>query len=56
MLEYNKGIMLLRHDKREWLKGCTVDYRVDSEGNHAIQMLMVGEKREDSKESRSVWF
>ena len=35
LLEHDRGIML-RYDKREWFKGCIVEYRLGREGNHAI--------------------
>lgn len=50
MLEHDKRIMLLRYDKREWLRGCVVGYRLVREGNHAIKMLVGWEKREDSRD------
>ena len=28
LLEHDRGIML-RYDKREWFKGCIVEYRLD---------------------------
>ena len=47
LLEHDRGIML-RYDKREWFKGCIVEYRLGREGNHAISGA-VGL-------SRFVWF
>lgn len=47
---------MLRHDKREWFKGCTLWYRLDRERNYTTQVLMSWEEREDSVEFRSVWF
>lgn len=37
MLEHDKRIMLLRYDKRQWLRGYVVGYRLIREGNHAIK-------------------
>jgi len=47
---------MLRHDKREWFKGCTLWYRLDRERNYTTQVLMSWEKREDSVKFRSSWF
>lgn len=45
LLEHDKGVMLLRHDKNEWFKGCIVGYRLRREGNHAISGAVgLGEK------------
>lgn len=48
MLDHDKRIVLLRHDKKEWLKGCIMGCRLDRDRNHSIQVLMGWEEREDS--------
>lgn len=53
LLEHDDGIML-RYDKREWFKGCIVEYRLGREGNHAVSGAVGLGEREDPRESRSV--
>lgn len=55
LLEHDRGIML-RYDKREWFKGCIVEYRLGREGDHAVSGHVGLGEREDPRESRVVWF
>lgn len=55
LLEHDRDIML-RYDKREWFKGCIVEYRLAREGDHAVSGHFGLGEREDPRESRVVWF